>query len=54
MYAQERGAFLIEVNPEPTELTPRFDVSLRGAAGVLLPRLLALVRELRAAAGEGA
>lgn len=52
--AQERGAFLIEVNPEPTELTARFDVSLRGAAGVVLPRLLDLVRGLRLAAGGAA
>jgi NAD-dependent deacetylase len=52
--AQERGAFLIEVNPEPTELTSRFDVSLRGAAGEVLPRLLEAVRRLRKQAGGAA
>jgi NAD-dependent protein deacetylase/lipoamidase len=50
--AAERGAFTIEVNPEPTELTPRFDVSLRGAAGEVLPRLLAEVERRRARTGD--
>ncbi|MBZ0267005.1 NAD-dependent deacylase [bacterium] len=53
--AAQRGAFTIEVNPEPTELTPRFDVSLRGPAGEILPRLLSGLERRRAttdAAGE--
>ncbi len=45
--AQMHGAFTIEVNPEPTELTSRLDVSLRGPSGEVLPRLLQRVRELR-------
>jgi NAD-dependent deacetylase len=38
--AARRGAATIEVNPEPTPLTPIVDVALRGAAGECLPRLV--------------
>jgi NAD-dependent deacetylase len=51
--AGERGAFTIEVNSEPTELTPRFDVSLRGRAGRILPRLLDGLCRQRARAADG-
>jgi NAD-dependent deacetylase len=34
------GATLIEVNPEPTALSPLAQLLLRGPAGVVLPRLL--------------
>jgi NAD-dependent deacetylase len=44
----ESGAFGIEVNPEETELTARFDVSLRGPAGRVVPELLRRVRARRA------
>lgn len=37
--ALEAGAAVIEVNPHATPLTPRASVSLRGAAGAVLPRL---------------
>lgn len=37
--AKRAGAFLVEVNPEETPLTAICDVSLRGAAGEVLPRL---------------
>jgi NAD-dependent deacetylase len=45
--AQSAGAIVIEVNPEPTELTERFDISLRGPAGEILPRLYERVDKLR-------
>jgi NAD-dependent deacetylase len=48
LVAQAAGATIIEVNPESTDLTARFDYSLRGPAGEILPQLLARVRELRA------
>jgi NAD-dependent deacetylase len=51
--AAEMGAFTIEVNPEETELTSHFDVSLMGPSGRILPELLERVRRLRAG-GEGA
>lgn len=37
--AKRAGAFLVEINPEATPLTNLCDVSLRGRAGELLPRL---------------
>jgi NAD-dependent deacetylase len=37
--ARRRRALVVEVNPEVTELTPAADLSLRGPAGVVLPRL---------------
>ena len=42
--AKMRGALLIEVNPEPTPLTPRADVVLAEPASTALPRLLAAVQ----------
>lgn len=38
--AKREGATVVEVNPEETELSPLVDVSLRGTAGEVLPRLL--------------
>jgi NAD-dependent deacetylase len=35
--AKRAGAFLVEVNPEPTPLSDACDVTLRGPAGELLP-----------------
>lgn len=37
--ARRSGAFLVEVNPEETPLTAICDVSLRGNAGEILPKL---------------
>lgn len=42
--ARSNGAFVIEVNPEPSELTLIASVLLRGTAGDVLPRLVAEVR----------
>lgn len=44
---RERGGALIEVNPYPSELTPLCDVSLRGPAGEVLPRLVAAIERRR-------
>ena len=38
--ALRRGVSVIEVNPNPTDLSPMADVALRGPAGVVLPQLL--------------
>lgn len=40
LVAKERGAVLIEVNPEETPLTQWCDLALTGPADVILPRLL--------------
>lgn len=37
--AQRSGAFLIEVNPEPSALTPMVDVFLEGPSGTILSEL---------------
>jgi NAD-dependent deacetylase len=36
-----RGVPVIEINPNPTELTDRADIALAGPSGVVLPQLLA-------------
>jgi len=38
--AREAGARVIEVNPQPTPLTPQASFSLRGTAGEILPLLV--------------
>jgi len=42
LVARQAGAMVIEVNPQPTPLTAAAQISLRGAAGELLPQLVAL------------
>ena len=34
--ARRRGAFSIEINPEPTDATPRFDLAIAGKAEEVL------------------
>ncbi len=41
--AHNRGAGLIEVNPDPTPLTPKVDYFLQGKSGELLPALVQAV-----------
>jgi NAD-dependent deacetylase len=50
LVAARRGAFLVEVNLEPTPLTPVADVFLQGKSGDVLPRLLARFESARPAA----
>jgi NAD-dependent deacetylase len=38
--ASDAGAYVVEVNPEPTPFTPIADVSIRGPSGEWLPELL--------------
>lgn len=40
-----RGATVVQVNPEPTELDDRLSHNLHGKAGVVLPALLEAVRQ---------
>lgn len=47
LIAKEAGAVVVEVNPEPTELSDRFDLVLRGPSGRILPRLVERIRERR-------
>jgi NAD-dependent deacetylase len=43
--ARSHSALLVEVNPEPTELTSQADLSLRGPAGEVLPELVRRIQE---------
>jgi NAD-dependent deacetylase len=43
--AKKHGAFLVEINQEPTGLTDQADVFLMGASGVILPALVRAVRD---------
>jgi len=42
--AKAHGAFLIEVNPKESELTPLCDLFLQGAGGEVLPKLVEALR----------
>lgn len=42
--SRRRGAALIEVNPDETPLTSHCRIVLRGAAGLILPRIVAALR----------
>lgn len=44
--AKRGGAKLVEINPEPTALTDQVDIFLQGAAGVILPALVAQLKGL--------
>ena len=44
LVAKERGATLIEINPDATSLTPYCDITLNGPSGELLPLLLKRLR----------
>jgi NAD-dependent deacetylase len=41
--ARRRGALIVEVNPETTDLSRWADLSLRGPAGVILPALAEMI-----------
>lgn len=46
--ARDNGATVIEINPEPTPLTPRIsNLPLMGGAASVLPRLVAAIRKRR-------
>lgn len=41
--ARNRGAVVVEINAEPTSLTPKVDFALHGKSGEILPRLVGSV-----------
>lgn len=43
--ARRRGALIVEVNPEATDLSRWADLSLRGPAGVILPALAEMITQ---------
>ena len=40
MTASRGGAFVLEVNPEPTDISPYMSEAVQEPSGVALPRLL--------------
>jgi NAD-dependent deacetylase len=42
--AKSKGAFLVEINPNRTVMTDSVDLSIRGAAGIVLPKLVEQLR----------
>ena len=47
LVAKRSGAYLLEINPEPTPLTAQADEFLQGASGVLLPLLADAMETVR-------
>lgn len=47
MSAKRAGAFLVEINIEPTELSTHADYSLFGKSGEILPEILKLVNKIK-------
>ncbi|MBI1932240.1 MAG: NAD-dependent deacylase [Ignavibacteriales bacterium] len=45
--AKEYGAYLVEINIEPTEMTYNVNYSLFGKSGEILPEILNLVKEIK-------
>ena len=46
--SKRNGAVVVEINPQPTPFTDQADFVLTGAAGIVLPKLLAKIRSARA------
>ena len=46
LLARERGARIIEVNPEPTQLTAAADVVVTGPAGEMLPLIVQALSDI--------
>jgi len=46
--AMESGAYVAEVNPEPTPLTSKVDEFLQGASGAVLPAIVSALEQRRA------
>lgn len=47
--ARQRGAKVIEINPEPTDATELADVSIRGRSGQVLPQIVTELESRRSA-----
>ncbi len=46
LLARRAGALVVEINPDPTPLSPHVDLVLQGKAGELLPEVVGLMRDL--------
>lgn len=46
LLAKQSGAFVMEINPDPTPITPYVDLTLQGKAGELLPEVVAALKDI--------
>lgn len=46
LVAKQSGAFVIEINPDPTPITPYVDLALQGKAGELVPEVVAVLKDI--------
>lgn len=49
LYARQAGAYVVEINPAPTQLTPLVDMAIQELAGKALPLIVEQLRRLDAA-----
>lgn len=47
IWAKQRGAFLVEINLEPSELSHHCDITFKGKSGEILPQIVSKIKELR-------
>jgi NAD-dependent SIR2 family protein deacetylase len=47
MTARNQGAYVVEVNTEPTEVSHAVNETLLGKAGEVLPQLITILEETR-------
>ncbi len=47
LLAQRRGAYVVEINPEPSALARQLDECLQGPSGVILPLLIETAKRFR-------
>ena len=45
LYAKQNNAFLLEINPENTEMSSEMSLTVRNSSAIILPNLLSLFRE---------
>lgn len=46
LLAKQAGAFVMEINPDPTPISPYVDVTLQGEAGKIMPEVAATLKRI--------
>ncbi len=46
IYAKQNSAYLIEINPENTEMSPRMDLTIKNTSAISLPQLVSIYKKL--------
>lgn len=47
IWAKQRGAFLVEINLEPSDISYHCDITYQGKSGEILPQIVSKIRELK-------